>query len=188
MHARVNFRHFFSRLALEMGPLLVFFVTTQLEGIVWGTAAFMAATAVAFVLSWRREHRLPVMPLVGTAFTIVFGGLTLATHDPTFIMVRPTVFNTLAALILVGLMARNRLVLADIFGAGVPLEPAAWRVLTWRLAAFFLVLAAINELTWRFTPLTVWISVKTFVLPPLNALFLAANWPFVRRSLQRAES
>ena len=87
----------YTRLLIEAGPLAVFFVTNSQAGIMAGTGAFMAATAVAVLLSWHFERKLPIMPLVGCFFVMLFGGLTLWLEDDLFIKLKPTVVNLLFA-------------------------------------------------------------------------------------------
>ncbi|MBC7168595.1 septation protein IspZ, partial [Phenylobacterium sp.] len=61
---------------LEVGPLVVFFVTNARFGILPGTAAFVVATAVALTVSFVIARKVPVLPLVSGVFVLVFGGLT----------------------------------------------------------------------------------------------------------------
>ena len=80
-----------TKLAIELGPLLVFFGTNAAAGIYVATAVFMAATLVALGVAWWRYHKIPVMPLVSGAVVLVFGTLTLYLRDDTFIKLKPTI-------------------------------------------------------------------------------------------------
>jgi intracellular septation protein len=62
-----------SKLVIELGPLLVFFATNALAGIYAGTAAFMAATVISLAARPSPE----TMSLVSGVIVLVFGGLTL---------------------------------------------------------------------------------------------------------------
>ena len=64
-----------AKLAIELGPLLVFFGTNAVAGIYAGTAAFMAATLLSLAVAWLRYHKVPVMPLVSGVIVLVFGTL-----------------------------------------------------------------------------------------------------------------
>lgn len=66
------------RLALEGRPLAVFIIANQLWDIMTTMALFMVATLVAVAVSLRLEGRVPLMPLVGCVFVLIFGGLMLA--------------------------------------------------------------------------------------------------------------
>ena len=61
------------KLAVEVGPLAVFFLTNARAGIYWGTGLFMVATLISLVASRFIFGRIPVMPLVSGACVLVFG-------------------------------------------------------------------------------------------------------------------
>ena len=88
--------------ALELGPLLLFFVANGRWGIFVGTGVFIVATAIALPCYRWLEERWPVMPLVGGFFVLVFGGLTIWLQDETFIKLKPTIVNCLFGVILGG--------------------------------------------------------------------------------------
>ena len=128
--------------ALELGPLLLFFVANGRWGIFVGTGVFIVATAIALPCYRWLEKRWPVMPLVGGFFVLVFGGLTIWLQDDTFIKLKPTIVNCLFGVILGGgLLLLNRPLLKPIFGAAFRLTDEGWRKLTVRWTLFFFVLA-----------------------------------------------
>src|SRR5687767_5594514 len=90
------------KLALELGPLGIFFFFNARFDIFTATAAFMAAVAVSLTVSWWLTRRLAVMPVVTGVVVLVFGGLTLLLQDDTFIKMKPTIVNGLFAAVLLG--------------------------------------------------------------------------------------
>ena len=173
------------RLAIEFGPPLLFLAASRLGGILFGTAVFIAATIVAGIVSWARERRVPILPLVGSAFVLVFGGMTLALEDPVWVMRQPTVEN-LAASLLLGLMAaKGWFPLRNIFGPALDLSDAVWRAITWRLVLFLAALAGLNEFVWRTYGVDEWLAFKAFFLPAANLAFVLCQWLMVRRELNR---
>ncbi|MGH6832645.1 MAG: inner membrane-spanning protein YciB, partial [Methyloceanibacter sp.] len=88
------------KLAIELGPLLVFFGGNAVAGIYAGTAAFMVATLISLAVARFRYHKLPVMPLVSGVIVLVFGGLTLYLQDETFIKLKPTIVYSMFAVLL----------------------------------------------------------------------------------------
>ena len=56
--------------ALELGPLVLFFIANGRWGIFVGTAVFIVATAIALPCYRWLERRWPVMPLVGGFFVL----------------------------------------------------------------------------------------------------------------------
>lgn len=169
------------RLALEAGPLAVFFFTNGRYGIMVGTAAFMAATTVSVALSYALERRLPVMPLVGCFFVLLFGGLTLWLDDELFIKLKPTVVNLLFATALFVGMALRRNLLKVVLGAVMELREEGWRILTVRWAWFFVLLAGLNEVVWRTMSTDAWVNFKVFGIMPLTLLFSMAQIPVILR-------
>lgn len=159
------------KIALEVGPLVVFFVANAYAGIFWATGIFMAATAIALVLSRVGFGRLPIMPLVTAAFVLVFGGLTLFLADDTFIKLKPTIVNLLFASVALGGLACNWIVWKVLFGEVFALTDEGWRKLQFRWGCFFVVLALLNEIVWRNTTTDIWVSFKLFGLMPLTLLF-----------------
>ncbi|MGK9170624.1 septation protein A [Inquilinus limosus] len=171
----------FLRLALEAGPLLLFFIANQTAGIMPATAVFMVATVVAVVLSIRLERRWPIMPMVGCVFVLVFGGLTLWLADDLFIKLKPTVVNLLFAAILFTGIATGRNFLKLMMGTVFELTDQGWRILTWRWAVFFVVLAVINEIVWRSFSTEFWAGFKLFGILPLTLAFAMAQMPVLLR-------
>jgi intracellular septation protein len=168
------------KLAIELGPLLVFFGTNAAAGIYVGTAAFMVATLIALAVAGFRYHKVAVMPLVSGAVVLVFGGLTLYLQDETFIKLKPTIVYLMFAIVLVaGLMLRKP-VLELLLGTVFSLTDQGWRKLTLRWAGFFIAMAIVNELVRRNLSTDAWVSFKAFGFLPLTFLFAALQVPLMQ--------
>jgi intracellular septation protein len=170
-----------SKLIIELGPLLVFFGVNAVAGIFAGTAAFMVATVLSLAVSHFRYRKVPVMPLISGVIVLVFGGLTLYLRDETFIKLKPTIVYTLFAVVLAaGLLLRKPL-LELLFGPALSLTEEGWRKLTLRWTAFFIAMAIVNELVWRNFSTDAWVSFKAFGFLPLTVLFALAQVPLMQR-------
>ena len=169
------------RPVLEIGPLAIFFIGNWKLGIFWATGLFIPATLVSVAISWIILRSVPVMPLVTAVFVTVFGGLTLWLQDDTFIKMKPTIVNiAFAVMLVVGLYFR-RAFLKYAFGSVFQMTEEGWRKVTWRWAAFFLVLAALNEIVWRNFSTDFWVSFKVFGIMPLTMLFAMAQLPLLKK-------
>jgi len=171
----------FLKLALEMGPLIIFFVVNSRAGIFAGTGAFMAATVIALGVSYWLMRTVPIMPLVTAGFVLIFGGLTLWLADDLFIKLKPTIINLLfAAILFFGLMTK-RLFIKLILEGAFQLTDRGWRIITSAWIGFFIFLAALNEIVWRNTTTDFWVSFKVFGVMPLTLVFSFAMIPIVMR-------
>jgi intracellular septation protein len=169
------------KLAIELGPLLVFFAGNAVAGIYAGTGAFMVATVISLAVARVRYHKLPVMPLVSGVIVLLFGGLTLYLRDDTFIKLKPTiVYSMFAVLLLAGFLLRKP-VLELLFGPVFQLTEEGWRKLTLRWTVFFVAMAIVNELVWRNFSTDAWVSFKAFGFLPLTFLFAIAQVPLMQR-------
>lgn len=177
------------KLAVDFGPLLVFFAAYSRFGIFAGTAAFMAATAVSMVAAWLLVRHIPAMTWFSAILVGVFGGLTLWLKDETFIKIKPTiVFLTFAAILFFGLFRRRNYLKLIMGSAFEGLSERGWELLAWRWAFFFLVLAGLNEVFWRFFPTNIWLHFKLWGDTLLTFAFALAQMPMLTRHGLRLES
>lgn len=169
------------KLALDLGPLLLFFFANSRFGIFAATAVFMVAVIAALVASYVMIRRLPIMPVVTAIIVVVFGGLTLILHDATFIKVKPTIIYGLFGAALMGGLAFNKPLLGVVFDSLFHLSDEGWRILTLRWAIFFFALAVLNEIVWRNASTDTWVAFKVFGVVPLTIVFGALQVPLLRR-------
>jgi intracellular septation protein len=190
------------KLALDMGPLILFFVansrpalftplvgpllpeavaTGERAGIFAATAVFMVAILIALVVSYALTRHLPVMALVTAVVVVVFGALTLVLQDETFIKMKPTIIYVLFGGLLLGGLMFNKPLLAVVFDSVFDLNEEGWRKLTLRWALFFLALAVLNEIIWRTQTTDFWVSFKVFGVVPLTFVFAALQYPLLQK-------
>lgn len=165
----------FLKLALELGPLAVFFIANNKFDLFTATAAFMAATVLSLIASRLLLKKIPVMPLVTGVFVLVFGGLTLYLHDEIFIKMKPTIVNLMFAAALAGGLYFGRPLTKIVLEDVIRLQEEGWRKLTVRWAAFFVFLALLNEVVWRNFETSTWVAFKTFGIMPLTMIFMMAQ-------------
>jgi intracellular septation protein len=176
------------KLALDLGPLILFFFANSRYGIFAATATFMIAVLAALAVSYVLTRHLPIMPVVTAIIVVIFGGLTLILHDATFIKVKPTIIYALFGAALIGGLLFNKPLLGVVFDSLFNLTEEGWRKLTLRWALFFFVLAVLNEIVWRNTSTNVWVDFKVFGVMPLTLLFGALQVPLLKKhAIEAAE-
>jgi intracellular septation protein len=167
------------KLALELGPLALFFITYKIWDYLPATAVLMASVAIALGISYRIVGRIPTMPFVTAVIVGIFGGLTLLFQDKTLLQIKPTALYLLFGAALFAGLALKRNLLAVLFDGAFHLSLEGWRKLTWRWAFFFLALAALNELIRQYYSFDAWVKFKTFGFLPLTFVFALAQAPLI---------
>jgi intracellular septation protein len=167
------------KLALDIGPLVLFFAANAKFGIYAATGAFMVAVLIALVVSYVLTRHIAIMPVVTAVIVLVFGGLTLFLHDDLFIKLKPTIIYVLFGGALLAGLALGKPLLGLLFESVFHLTEEGWRKLTWRWALFFLFLAVVNEIVWRTQTTDFWVSFKLFGVVPLTFVFGALQYPLL---------
>jgi len=165
------------KMALELGPVILFFVGylrvkdqtftiggTEYEGFILVTAAFIPLILISTGLLWWLTGKLSKMQVVTAILVVVFGGLSVWLNDDRFFKMKPTMIYVLFGGVLGFGILRGQSYLKHVMGEVMPLEHEGWMILTRRLTAFFLGLAALNEFVWRTMSTDAWVNFKTFGL------------------------
>jgi intracellular septation protein len=180
-------------LALDFGPLLVFFLTYKGAGWLWGannpitamsigTAAFMAAIVIAVVISKVKLGRVSPMLWLSAMLILFFGGLTIYFHDQRFIQIKPTIIYSFFALMLFGGLLRGKALLKYLLQAAYDgLTDEGWRKLSRNWAVFFIAMAIANEAMRRSMSFDAWLAIKVWGVTIVSILFAAANIPMLMR-------
>ena len=178
----------FSKLILEIGPLIIFFVCyynapipenlkndldeANLFKIIFATKIFVPAILVALFIGWFQTKQIAKMPLITAILVVVFGGLTIWLNNPIFIKMKPTLIYLIFSAILGYGLLKKKSYLKILMGSAIPMNEEGWLILSKRFVGFFVLLAFTNEIIWRFFSQDFWVNFKTFGLPVLLILFM----------------
>jgi len=169
------------KLALEMGPLVLFFLANVKFGIFIATGVLMVGVVAALGASWLMTRHVPIMPLVTAVAVLFFGALTFIFQDELFIKMKPTIVNSIfGAALLIGL-AMGKPLLPIVLDSMMRLTELGWRILTLRWGLFFFLLAGLNELVWRTQTTDFWVSFKVFGTMPITIVFALAQIPLLMK-------
>lgn len=173
-------------MVLEMGPIMIFFLSyrwvtipdgasaeeKQLAQIIFATKVFIPAILASLGISWALTRTLPKMAVITAVVVVIMGGLTIWLRDDTFVKMKPTIIYLLFAGILGFGIMRGQSYLQYIMEDSMPLKPEGWAIFTKRFALFFLALALVNEGVWRSFDTDTWVNFKTFALPVATFAFI----------------
>ena len=182
---------------LEFVPLVTFFLAyyyfpnsnnltgeeLSVEKIIFATKVFVPILLSASFLSYLILRTISKMSIITALLVIFFGALTIWFRDPTFIKMKPTIiYLSFASILIIGLM-RNKSLLQSLMGSTLALEERGWIILTKRIIIFFISLAFLNELVWRYFGQDQWVNFKTFGMPILSLLFFAFQYRLFQKHL-----
>lgn len=169
-------------LALDYGPLLVFFLVYRISDVFAGTLAFMVAIGVAVAVSRWQLGRVSPMLWLSAVLVIGFGGLTLYLHDERFIQIKPTViYGLLAALLFGGVLTGRPLLKYLLEAAYEGLSDRGWMLLTRNWAWWFAVMAITNEVLRAVLSFDGWLLAKLWGVSIATLVFAAVNVPMMIR-------
>ena len=153
-------------LAVDFGPLLVFFLTYKFVGsggiasMITATLVFMVAIVIAIVVGSVVLKRVSPMTWISAILILGFGGLTVYFHDPRFIQLKPTIIYLFFGIMLLAGLARRKAILRWLFGPIFPgLTDTGWMKLTRNWAIFFLSLAGANEVMRQTLTFDTWLKI-----------------------------
>ena len=178
----------FARLAIDVGPIIVFFVVNafapvpSIVRIFYATGAFMIAMLAAMLISQIKYRHISPMLWFSGGMVVVFGGITIWLHNETFIKIKPTIYyGCIAALLFFGLYTGRNLLKMVLEAAYPGLSERGWQLLSRNWAFFFLAMAVVNETVWRNSSTEFWIGFKLWGALPATFLFAIANIPMLMK-------
>jgi intracellular septation protein len=170
-------------LAIDYGPLLVFFLAFKFGGIFMATGSFMVAIVAAIIISRWKLNRVSPMLWLSAVLVLGFGGLTLWLHDPVMIRYKATaVYVLLSSLLFIGL-ARGKPLLKYVLEAGYDgLTDRGWMILSRNWAFFFAALAIANQvLIYLKVSDSTYVNVKVWGFIAATFVFALANIPVLTK-------
>jgi intracellular septation protein len=142
------------KLALELGPIAVFFVGfgrlkdatvvfagQEYHGFILMTALFVPLMLLTTGILWKLTGKLSKMQVATVVLVVIFGGLSVWFNDERFFKMKPTLIYALFAAILGFGLWRGESYLKLVMEEALPMQPEGWMILTRRITLFFAVLA-----------------------------------------------
>ena len=177
---------------LEFGPLLVFLAAylwlrdssvtiggRDYGGFVVAIVLFVPLQIASAVALRMITGRLSRMQLVTLGMVIVLGLATVLFNDERVFKMKSTfVFGLFGVLLFIGLW-RGKSWLAFVLDQALPISHEGWMILTRRMAWFFIVFAAMNEVVWRNFSTDVFVFWDTFGQMAVMFVFLMGNYKLI---------
>ena len=172
------------KILYDFFPILLFFIAYKIYDIYVATAVAIAAAFLQVGMYWLKHRRFENIHLLTLGLLVVFGGLTLALHDPVFIKWKPTLVNWLFAIAFLGSHFIGRKPLVErMMGHAVTLPAPIWSRLNQAWIWFFVVTGVLNlYVAYQFSEDT-WVNFKLFGMLGLTLAFVIAQALYLGRHL-----
>lgn len=172
-----------ARLAIDLGPLVIFFAVNAItDDIIQATMAFVVAIVASMLVSKLKYGHISPLLWFSGVMVVVLGSITVWLHDETFIKIKPTIYYSVVAALLVFGLYTGRNLLKMVLGTAYPgLSDTGWKILTRNWALFFIAMALVNEAVWRTTNTDFWVGFKLWGALPATFIFALANVPMLMR-------
>ncbi|MCB1391036.1 MAG: septation protein IspZ [Rhodobacteraceae bacterium] len=179
---------------LEFGPLLVFLgvylwmrdatVTVggrDYAGFVIAVVVFVPLQLASTVAMRLLTGHLSRMQLTTLVMVLILGLATVLLNDERVFKMKSTfIFGLFGILLFIGLW-RGQSWLAFVLDQALPLDREGWMILTRRMAWFFLVFAAMNEVVWRNFSTDTYVLWDTFGQMAVMFVFLIGNYRLIEK-------
>ena len=168
----------------DLFPVILFFAAFQLWDIYVATAVAIAASFTQIGWLALRRRRIDPMLWASLGIIVVFGGLTLALRDKTFIQWKPTVLYWLFGAVLAGGALSGRNLIRSMMSQQMRLPEPVWARLNWSWVAFFAFMGAANlYVAYNFSE-SAWVNFKLFGGMGLMLAFVLVQALFLSRYVE----
>jgi len=114
---------------IDFLPIVLFFVVYKNYGINLAIYSMIAATAVQILFTKISTGKYEKSHLITFALLVVFGGITLAFNDPSFIMWKVSVLYVIFALVLIGsIFIGEKTLLQRMLGKEINIPKNSWKI------------------------------------------------------------
>ncbi len=174
------------KIIADFFPILLFFVAYKMYDIYVATAVAIAAAVVQVAYAWQKHRHVENMQWVTLGLIVVFGGLTLALQDETFIKWKPTVVNWLFAAAFLGSQyIGEKSFIERMMSANIDLPKAIWTRLNLSWVAFFVFSGVANIYVVQNFDTDTWVNFKLFGMLGLTVIFMIGQGIFLTRYMNR---
>ncbi|MBM3395264.1 MAG: septation protein A [Betaproteobacteria bacterium] len=174
------------KLLFDSFPVILFFIAYYGLGkdIYLATGVTIVATLIQVAWARWKHGSVDKMLWFSLALVVVFGGLTLWLHNPTFIKWKPTVLYWGFALALLGgVWVFKRNLIRALMEKQMSLPDAVWGKLNLSWAAFFTFMGLLNlYVAYTFSE-EIWVNFKLFGATGLMFVFVIAQALIISRHI-----
>lgn len=166
---------------LEILPVFLFLGFSKAFNIFVATEVLMITSLFNIIVGYLYTKKFNLIPIITTVLAMIFGGLTILLHDPSFIKIKITIINLLFATILITGMIFKKNFLKLILHNQLKINNQGWKILNQIWIVFFIFLAILNEIVRHLVSTDMWVNFKVFGILSLTLLFSILQYPIIKK-------
>lgn len=176
----------------DLLPVILFFVAFKVADIYVATAVAMVATIAQIAWVGLKYKKVEPTQWASLVLILVFGGMTIAFQDKTFIQWKPTIlygFFAIGLWVSAAFFKKNLIQIA--MGSQIRIEPHwdayVWKTLNNAWILFFIVMGLLNlYVAYQFSE-DAWVNFKLFGSMGLMLVFIIAHGVWLNRYIVQEE-
>ena len=187
---------------LDFIPLILFFTVYKMDpreidlagnlftlgGPFSATLVLMIASVIVYGGLFLRHRRLEKNHIVTLIAVILFGGMTLAFQDETFLKWKAPIINWIFAIAFLGSQfIGGKTLIERMLGTSLQLPAPVWRKMNISWVIFFTLLGAANLFV-AFTFHSIWVDFKVFGSLILTFLFVIGQFAVISKHIKSEKS
>lgn len=167
----------------ELAPLASFFIGYFYGGNIQSATLYMLITAIICVTAcYFIDGKVSISSLVSSGVLLISASIALISGDSMYIKIKPTILYVIFGSAFFISAVRNKSFMKYMLDHFIQLEDKNWNILSYRSAAFFLLMAILNEIIWRNCAEATWVKFKIFGAIPITILFILLQMPFILKN------
>jgi intracellular septation protein len=169
---------------LDFIPLLVFFVAYKWVDIFFATLVLIIATSIQYGFLYIKNRQLEKSQVITLVGVLIFGGLTLAFHNVTYLKWKAPIINWIFAVIFLGSQYIGKQPLIQrLLGKAIELPAPVWRRLNISWVIFFIIAGGAN-LYVAFTYDAIWVDFKVFGSLAMTLVFMVGQGLYLAKYIK----
>ena len=172
-----------SKLIELAAPIAFFTCWVMTDDIFLSTQVLMVMISFQAIIEYASTKTLKPMTKLLLVSVLIFGGLTIAFRDETFILWKPTIVNWALGLLLAGSQfLLRRPVLGSLMGTQIQLPDPVWFKLGYGWAIGFFIAGCVNLVVAFQFSLDFWMTYKLIGGPALIFVYIIITMVYLNRS------
>ncbi len=148
----------------EFGPIISFLVADKLSNFQQATVVMIITTIISILILYTFERHVPYYAIISALSVIVFGVLSLVISNPTYFILRDSIYDAVLGGILLITGIYGKPFLKTLFDHVFAITEKGWLIFNRRWALMFLALAFANEIVRQTVSAEGWVLAKVIFI------------------------